>query len=87
MNLDHLNEAQRNAVLQTEGPVMVLAGAGSGKTRTLVSRIQYLLNEKGISPFQMLAVTFSNKAAKEMRERIATDSKYDLGALQITTFH
>ena len=87
MNLDHLNEAQRAAVLETEGPVMVLAGAGSGKTRTLVSRIQYLLDEKGVSPFQMLAVTFSNKAAKEMRERIAAGSQYDLGALQITTFH
>lgn len=87
MELEHLNQAQRDAVLETEGPVMVLAGAGSGKTRTLVSRIQYLLDEKGISPFQLLAVTFSNKAAKEMRERIAAGSKYDLGALQITTFH
>lgn len=87
MRLEHLNEAQRQAVLETDGPVMVLAGAGSGKTRTLVSRIQYLLDEKGISPFQVLAVTFSNKAAKEMRERIAAGSQYDLGALQITTFH
>ena len=87
MNLDHLNQAQRDAVLVTDGPVMVLAGAGSGKTRTLVSRIQYLLEDKGISPFQVLAVTFSNKAAKEMRERIAAGSKHDLGALQITTFH
>lgn len=87
MDLNHLNEAQREAVLETEGPIMVLAGAGSGKTRTLVSRIQYLLDEKGISPFQMLAVTFSNKAAREMRERVAAGSPYDLGALQITTFH
>lgn len=87
MSLDHLNEAQRSAVLETEGPVMVLAGAGSGKTRTLVSRIQHLLEDKRVSPHQLLAVTFSNKAAKEMRERIAAGSQYDLGALQITTFH
>lgn len=87
MQLDHLNIAQKNAVLQTEGPVMILAGAGSGKTRTLVSRIEYLLTEKGISPFQLLAVTFSNKAAHEMRERVAANCEFDIGALQITTFH
>jgi DNA helicase II / ATP-dependent DNA helicase PcrA len=87
INLQNLNPSQQKAVLQTDGPVMILAGAGSGKTRTLVSRIQYLLEEKKISPYQLLAVTFSNKAAKEMRERIASTSGLDLGALQITTFH
>ena len=87
MNLENLNPSQKEAVVQTDGPVMVLAGAGSGKTRTLVSRIQYLLDEKRVSPYQILAVTFSNKAAREMRERVAASSKYDLGALQITTFH
>lgn len=87
MELDHLNPTQKEAVLETDGPVMILAGAGSGKTRTLVSRIQYLLDEKQISPYHLLAVTFSNKAAREMRERIAQDSDIDMGALQITTFH
>jgi DNA helicase-2/ATP-dependent DNA helicase PcrA len=87
MDLTHLNTAQQEAVTYTEGPVMILAGAGSGKTRTLVSRIQYLLDEKNISPFRVLALTFSNKAAKEMRERVGSDSKIDVGAIQITTFH
>ena len=66
---------------------MVLAGAGSGKTLTLVTRISHLLDEKGISPYQVLVLTFSNKAAREMRERIASSVDIDLGALQITTFH
>lgn len=66
---------------------MVLAGAGSGKTRTLVTRISHLIQEKGVSPFQVLALTFSNKAAREMRERIASSIDVDLGALQVTTFH
>lgn len=87
MNLDFLNASQKQAVLQTDGPVMILAGAGSGKTRTLVARIQYLLEEKRISPFQILAVTFSNKAAREMRERLAVNTQINIGALQVTTFH
>jgi len=87
LDLSKLNEVQKSVVLQTEGPMMVLAGAGSGKTRTLVSRIIYLLEEKKISPFKVLALTFSNKAAREMRERVASEIEIDLGALQITTFH
>lgn len=87
MNLDFLNESQRQAVLMTDGPVMILAGAGSGKTRTLVARIQYLLEEKRVSPFQVLAVTFSNKASREMRERLACNTEINVGALQVTTFH
>jgi len=87
VQLDHLNESQQKAVLSTEGPLMILAGAGSGKTRTLVTKIQYIIEEKGVSPYHLLAVTFSNKAAKEMRERISSQSDIDLGALQITTFH
>lgn len=87
MNLSFLNESQKQAVLMTDGPVMILAGAGSGKTRTLVARIQYLLEDKNISPFQVLAVTFSNKAAREMRERLASNTQINVGALQVTTFH
>jgi DNA helicase-2/ATP-dependent DNA helicase PcrA len=87
MDLSFLNESQREAVLHTDGPVMILAGAGSGKTRTLVARIQYLLEEKRVSPYQVLAVTFSNKAAREMRERLASSSQINIGTLQVTTFH
>lgn len=87
MDLTGLNEAQREAVLKTEGPVMILAGAGSGKTKTLVTRISYLIEEIHVSPFQVLALTFSNKAAREMRDRISTMITADVGALQITTFH
>jgi DNA helicase-2/ATP-dependent DNA helicase PcrA len=87
MDLNFLNKSQRQAVLMTDGPIMILAGAGSGKTRTLVARIQYLLEEKRIGPFQILAVTFSNKAAREMRERLAHSTQVNVGALQVTTFH
>ncbi len=87
MDLESLNDSQLLAVKETQGPVMILAGAGSGKTRTLVGRIQYLLEELRISPFQILAVTFSNKAAREMRERVSSQTGTDTGALQITTFH
>lgn len=87
MNLNFLNESQKQAVLITDGPVMILAGAGSGKTRTLVARIQYLLEEMNVSPFQILAVTFSNKAAREMRERLAANTQINIGALNVTTFH
>lgn len=87
MNLNHLNLQQKNAVQNVIGPMMILAGAGSGKTRTLVSRIAYLLEDKNVSPFQLLALTFSNKAAKEMRDRIGREVSCDVGALQVTTFH
>lgn len=85
--LSSLNEQQKAAVLATEGPVMVFAGAGSGKTRTLTYRIAYMVSEKNISPFQILAITFTNKATNEMRGRLNKLVGIAANNLTISTFH
>ncbi|MGP1488847.1 MAG: ATP-dependent helicase [Peptoanaerobacter stomatis] len=87
MELDKLNEKQKQAVITTDGALLILAGAGSGKTRVITNKIAYLIEEKNVNPYNILAITFTNKAAKEMQSRVEDLIGIDSKRVWISTFH
>ncbi len=87
MELTGLNDKQKEAVLYNEGPLLIIAGAGAGKTKTLTTKIAYLIEEKGVSPYNILAITFTNKAAQEMKGRIDNLIGSIAKKIQVSTFH
>ena len=87
MNLDNLNDKQKEAVLYNDGPLLIIAGAGAGKTKTLTSKIAYIIDEHLATPYNILAITFTNKAAKEMRDRLYSLIGDEARKLQVSTFH
>ena len=87
MNLNGLNDKQREAVLYNDGPLLIIAGAGAGKTKTLTTKIAYLIEEMNVSPYSILAITFTNKAAKEMKDRIDGLIGSVAKKIQVSTFH
>ena len=87
MDLEHLNPEQKEAVLHDRGPLLILAGAGSGKTRVITHRIAYLIEERNVSPYRIMAITFTNKAAKEMRERVDALTGFGGTDVWVSTFH
>src|ERR687894_3151432 len=85
--VDGLNPAQHDAVVHPDGPVLVIAGAGSGKTRVLTHRIAHLIRDENVSPFEILAITFTNKAADEMKSRVAALVGPVAQKMWVSTFH
>ena len=87
MNLKELNDKQREAVLYNDGPLLIIAGAGAGKTKTLTTKIAYLIDELEVSPYSILAITFTNKAAKEMKDRVYMQVGDIARKMTVSTFH